>query len=166
MTDKTTNDQLTPEISEENTEKQIQIEDALCFNLYTASRLMTQAYVEHLKPLNLTYPQFLVMNLLWSKNKVTVKSIGDRLYLDSGTLTPLINRLVDLGYVKKEKSSHDEREVLIALSIKGKNLQKKMADVPMAMFCKLDVSMERFVEIRTGVVEILNNLKIKKKKKQ
>lgn len=165
MVDRTTNDQLAIEVPVENAEIKIQIEDALCFNLYTASRLMTQAYVEYLKPMNLTYPQFLVMNLLWSKSKVTVKSIGERLYLDSGTLTPLINRLVNLGYVKKEKSSQDEREVLITLSIKGKNLEKKMADVPMAMFCKLDVTMEQFVEIRDGVVEILNNLKKQKPKK-
>lgn len=143
---------------------QVQIEDALCFNLYTASRLMTQAYSEHLKKINLTYPQFLVMNLLWLKNKVTLKYIGERMYLDSGTLTPMINRLVDLGFIKKEKSSRDEREIYIVLTSKGKNLKKKSADIPMTMFCKLDVSVERFVEIRDGVNEILGKLKIQVRK--
>lgn len=119
---------------------------------------MTQAYAEYLDKLHMTYPQFLVMNLLWAKDKVTLKSLGERLFLDSGTLTPMINRLISTGYVKKVKSSSDEREVLIHLTLKGKNLKTKSSDVPMAMFCKLDVSFERFVEIRSGVQEILNNL--------
>jgi MarR family transcriptional regulator, organic hydroperoxide resistance regulator len=142
----------------------MEIEDALCFNLYTASRLMTQAYAKQLDKLNLTYLQFLVMNLLWSKDKVTLKTLGERLYLDSGTLTPLINRMVTAGYLKKVRSAHDEREILISLTAKGKVLQKKSSDVPMAMFCKLDVSMERFIEIRNGVHEILNNLNAELKK--
>jgi len=165
MTNKTAIENLNlDQTSPVESEVQIQIEDALCFNLYTASRFMTQAYAEHLKPLNLTYPQFLVMNLLWSKSEVTLKSIGERMYLDSGTLTPLINRLVDLGHIKKEKSFEEEREIIIKLTAKGKNLKKKSADVPKAMFCKLDISMDRFIEIRNGVTEILNNLKKQKAK--
>ena len=166
MTDKTAHIDLlkNDDHSALEAEPQIKLEDALCFNLYTASRLMSQAYAEPLKALNLTYPQFLVMNLLWSKNKLTLKSIGQRLYLDSGTLTPLVNRLVDIGYVKKEKSPIDDREISVALTVKGKNLKKKSAEVPMVMFCKLDVSMERFIEIRNGVNEILNNLKKQKMK--
>lgn len=166
MTDKSSQNELLKgdESSLPVVESEIRLEDALCFNLYTASRLMTQAYAEHLKEVDLTYPQFLVMNLLWAKNKLTLKSIGERLYLDSGTLTPLMNRLVDLGYVKKEKSADDDREILVNLTVKGRNLKKKCAAVPMLMFCKLDVSMERFVEIRNGVNEILNNLKKQKAK--
>lgn len=154
---------------ETQTKSQIQIEDALCFNLYTASRLMTQVYAEYLDQLNLTYLQFLVMNLLWTKDKVTLKSLGDRLYLDSGTLTPLINRLSETGYLKKEKSKKDEREVFIGLTAKGRNLQKKSSHIPKDMFCKLDVTFERFEEIRNGVQEILKNLnhqKLKQKQKK
>ena len=135
-----------------------QIEDALCFNLYSASRLMTQTYADYLDSLNITYPQFLVMNLLCSKNKVTLKSLGERLYLDSGTLTPLTNRLVIMGYVKKEKSQHDEREINIFLTAKGKNLKNKSAEFHTAMFCKLNVSLDRFEEIKIGVQQILCNL--------
>lgn len=137
-----------------------QIEDALCFNLYSASRLMTQTYADYLDSLNITYPQFLVMNLLCSKNKVTLKSLGERLYLDSGTLTPLTNRLVIMGYVKKEKSQHDEREINIFLTAKGKNLKNKSAEFHAAMFCKLNVSVDRFEEIKTGVQQILCNLNL------
>ncbi len=149
-----------------NSENAFQIEDALCFNLYTASRLMSRAYAEHLDSMNITYPQFLVIHLLDSKDKVILKSLGERLYLDSGTLTPLINRLVKMGYVKKEKSLHDEREINIFLTLKGKNLKRKSAEFHMAMFCKLNVSSERFAEIKTGVQQILSNLNhhIKNKK--
>ncbi len=141
--------------------KQIQIEDALCFNLYTASRMMTQVYSPYLYSIGLTYPQFLVMNLLWSKDGVTVKTLGERLYLDSGTLTPLLKRLISQELIVKKRSTEDERAVLISLTKKGKDLQKKTKDIPMEMFCQLNVSMERFVEIRDGVKEILHNLAAK-----
>lgn len=138
--------------------ERIQIEQALCFNLYTASRLMGQAYATPLKKLNLTYLQFLVMNLLWSQDNVSIKQLGERLLLDSGTLTPLVNRLVAQKLITKKKSTKDGRETYIALTKKGKELESKSSDVPLEMFCKLNVSMERFVEIRDGVREILKNL--------
>ncbi len=142
----------------QETESTGKIEDALCFSLYTASRLMTQSYSEHLDQLKITYTQFLVMNLLWEKDNVTLKRLGERLYLDSGTLTPLVNRLISLGYIKKTKSNFDERELVVALTPKGKLLKNKSADIPRAMFCKLEVSVERFLEIRTGVQQILHTL--------
>lgn len=136
----------------------IQIEQALCFNLYTASRLMGQAYVEPLKKLNLTYLQFLVMNLLWEQDNVSLKTLGERLHLDSGTLTPLINRMAEQKLLNKKKSTNDGREIFIKLTKKGKDLETKAKNVGLEMFCKLDVSMERFVEIREGVRQILKNL--------
>jgi DNA-binding MarR family transcriptional regulator len=146
---------------------EVKIEDALCFNLYSASRAMTQVYRPYLKKLNLTYPQFLVMLLLWQgKDEVsTVKDLGKRLYLDSGTLTPMLKRLEALEFIKRTRSINDEREVIIQLSRKGKNLEKKCEDIPMEMFCNLNLSMERFVDIRDGVAEVLNNLNTKLDKK-
>lgn len=138
----------------------IKIEDALCFNLYSASRAMTQAYRPHLKKIGLTYPQFLVMFILWEnpKQSVTVKSIGQRLYLDSGTLSPLLKRLQLNGLINRERSTTDERETNIILTTKGINLKNRTSEIPMAMFCKLQVEMDRFSEILDGVKEILNNL--------
>lgn len=136
----------------------IQIEQALCFNLYAASRLMGQAYVGPLKKVNLTYLQFLVMTLLWAKDNVSLKQLGERLYLDSGTLTPLINRLVEQKLISKNKSATDGREIFIKLTKKGIALETKAKDVGLEMFCKLNVSMEKFVEIRDGVRQILKNL--------
>lgn len=136
----------------------VQIEQALCFNLYAASRLMGQAYVKPLKAINLTYLQFLVMNLLWNEDHVTLKKLGERLYLDSGTLTPLINRLVKQKLIAKKKSKRDGREIFIVLTKQGHELEKKAAHVPMQMFCKLSVSVDKFEVIRDGVREILKNL--------
>lgn len=136
----------------------VQIEQALCFNLYTASRLMGQAYAKSLKSLNLTYLQFLVMNLLWNADNMTLKQLGERLYLDSGTLTPLINRLVKQKLITKKKSKEDGRETFILLTKLGRDLEKKAAQVPMEMFCKLNVTFEKFEQVRDGVREILKNL--------
>lgn len=136
----------------------IQIEQALCFNLYTASRLMGQAYFGPLKKLNLTYLQFLVMTLLWEKDNVTLKQLGERLHLDSGTLTPLINRLIEQKLISKKKSASDGREIFVKLTKKGQDLELKAKSVGIEMFCKLNVSMDRFVEIREGVRQILKNL--------
>ncbi|OUR99773.1 hypothetical protein A9Q84_01735 [Halobacteriovorax marinus] len=144
--------------------KKVSIEDALCFNLYTASRLMTQVYRPYLKKIGLTYPQFLVMTLLWkakgkdSDKGTTVKELGTRLYLDSGTLTPLLKRLEAMELLTRKRSTHDEREVLITLSRKGINLEKKSESIPMEMFCNLNLTMDSFIEIRDGVKEVLANL--------
>ncbi len=139
-------------------EIEIEIEDALCFNLYSASRAMTQVYRPYLKQLGLTYPQFLVLTLLWSKDTVTVKELGQRLYLDSGTLTPMLKRLESMELLTRNRSKDDEREVFIKLTSKGKRFKNKTSDIPSEMFCNLDLTMERFIEVRDGVREVLINL--------
>jgi DNA-binding MarR family transcriptional regulator len=136
----------------------VRLEEALCFNLYIASRLMTQAYRPYLSSLDLTYPQFLVMNLLWREEGLLVSSISDSLYLDTGTVTPLLKRLTQLGLITKERSVSDERQVHIHLTKKGRELELKAAHIPMEMFCKLKVSKDRFVQVRDGVREISKNL--------
>ena len=136
-----------------------QIEKALCFNLYSASRLMTQVYRPYLQKVGLTYPQFLVITVLWSKDEYRIKELGNRLYLDSGTLTPLLKRLEKMNLVTRDRSSSDEREVFVSLTRKGKSLEKKCQEIPFEMFCNLKVSEERFHEILSGVTEVLGNLK-------
>ena len=138
----------------------IKIENALCFNLYSASRAMTQAYRPYLKGLGLTYPQFLVMFILWEnpKTSTTVKSLGERLYLDSGTLSPMLKRLESQDLITRERSKSDERETNIILTKNGRKLKTKTKDIPMEMFCKLQMNMERFGEILEGVKEVLGNL--------
>lgn len=135
------------------------LDDALCFALYSAHRLMSQAYRPFLAKLGLTYPQFLVMICLWHKDHQNLKDIGENLLLDSGTLTPLLKRLIDSGLIIKERSPEDERKIIISLTREGKKLQEKTGEIPMGMFCKLKLSEKKFVNLRTEVKALIKNLK-------
>lgn len=103
------------------------------FPFYVISRLISQAYREPLESLGLTYPQYLVMLCLWEEDGLMVSQIGERLSLDSGTLTPLLKRLEAMNYVKRERSEEDERKVQIQLTYPGKSLQSKSAQVSAAI---------------------------------
>jgi DNA-binding MarR family transcriptional regulator len=102
----------------------------LCFALYSASLAMTKVYKPLLEPLGLTYPQYLVMLVLWESDGPTVSQLGQRLTLDSGTLTPLLKRLESLGYVQRQRDADDERRVLVRLTPEGRALRSRAAGVP------------------------------------
>ena len=104
--------------------------DQLCFALYSASRAMSKVYRPLLEPLRLTYPQYLVMLVLWEGDGLKVSEIGERLYLDSATLTPVLKRLQSAGLVTRTRSSTDERRVLIALTSAGRALKARAARLP------------------------------------
>ncbi|WP_192347060.1 MarR family winged helix-turn-helix transcriptional regulator [Algoriphagus sp. Y33] len=108
-------------------------------NLYSSSRLLIQLIQLSLKELNLTYPQFLVLFVLWEEDGLKVNEIGKRLYLDSGTLTPLLKKLEAMNYVKRQRGEADERTVHVELTYPGKSLQSKVKDV-------LDSLNDKFVE--------------------
>lgn len=112
------------------------LDEQLCFAVYSASRALTRAYGPLLEPLGLTYPQYLTMLVLWEKDGMTVKEIGERLALDSGTLTPLLKRLEQQGYVERKRSTEDERVVHVALTQTGKHLRLKAKKVPLALACR------------------------------
>ena len=108
----------------------LRLADQLCFSLYAASRAMTATYGPLLAPLGLTYPQYLVMLVLWETDGVAVKSIGEALALDSGTLTPLLKRLESQGLVRRERSTTDERVVAVFLTADGKKLKVRARAIP------------------------------------
>ena len=108
----------------------LRLADQLCFSLYAASRAMTATYGPLLAPLGLTYPQYLVMLVLWETDGVAVKSIGEALALDSGTLTPLLKRLESQGLVRRERSTTDERVVVVFLTADGKKLKVRARAIP------------------------------------
>jgi MarR family transcriptional regulator, organic hydroperoxide resistance regulator len=135
------------------------LDDALCFALYSAHRLMNQAYRPFLNELGLTYPQFLVMICLWHKDHQNLKDIGENLLLDSGTLTPLLKRLIDGGFIVKERSLDDERKIIISLTKDGKKLQEKTGNIPVGMFCKLKLTEKKFINLRNEVKTLIKNLK-------
>jgi DNA-binding MarR family transcriptional regulator len=116
---------------------QLELDNQLCFALYNASRAVTRAYGPVLTELNLTYPQYLAMLVLWeSSAPVTVGDLGGRLNLDSGTLTPLLKRLEALGYVSRDRDPADERRVLVSLTSVGSDLRTRAADVPAKVFAR------------------------------
>lgn len=106
------------------------LDEQLCFALYSASRAVTAAYRPLLEELELTYPQYLVLMVLWEEEPCTVGHLGDRLHLDSGTLSPLLKRLESAGLVRRQRSATDERRVEISLTDRGRALEERAACIP------------------------------------
>jgi DNA-binding MarR family transcriptional regulator len=111
-------------------EDALKLENQLCFPLYAAARKVTGAYTHFLKPLGITYTQYIVLMVLWEKDDITVSELGKKLYLDSGTLTPLLKKMEKEGFLTRKRSAEDERRVEIKLTRKGRDLKKKAIDVP------------------------------------
>ena len=110
--------------------EELRLDNQLCFRLYTASRLITQAYTPMLSELGLTYPQYLVMLVLWEKDCQAVNDIAKRLYLETNTVTPLLKRMEDEGLVERLRDASDGRKVLVRLTAAGKDLEAAAASVP------------------------------------
>src|ERR1700724_1667052 len=108
----------------------LRLDNQICFAVYSAARAFNRVYKPLLDRLGLTYPQYLVMLVLWERDGVPVKEIGERLFLDSGTLTPLLKRLEQAGHIKRTRSTEDERQVLIGLTAPGQTLKDKARAVP------------------------------------
>jgi len=115
----------------------LRLDQQLCFPLYAASNLMTRLYRPLLDELGLTYPQYLAMLVLWEASPCTVSALGERLLLDSGTLTPLLKRLETAGLVRRTRDAADERRVLVSLTADGQALQSRAASVPHSLTCRV-----------------------------
>jgi DNA-binding MarR family transcriptional regulator len=113
----------------------LQLDQQLCFALYAANLAMGKVYRKLLAALGLTYPQYLVMLVLWERDRLTVSEIGERLYLDSATLTPLLKRLESAGLLQRARSDEDERQVVVSLTAEGRALKKRAGAVPGALLC-------------------------------
>jgi MarR family transcriptional regulator, organic hydroperoxide resistance regulator len=136
----------------------LKLDAQLCFLLYATTRAVTQAYVPLLEPLGLTYPQYLVMLVLWEEDGLTLGRIGERLQLDSGTLTPLLKRMEAAGLVSRERSREDERAVTISLTAAGRKLRAKAAGVPLEIFCQTGLSGASADRLATDLRRILESL--------
>jgi DNA-binding MarR family transcriptional regulator len=130
----------------------IALSNLFCFALYSASLEMTKLYRGLLKDLGLTYPQYLVMVVLWEQNGLAVNALGDLLHLDSGTLTPLLKRLEKVGLIKRERNPEDERQVLITLTRAGNHLRVKALKIPEAVSCALGISETQADALQKGIV--------------
>jgi DNA-binding MarR family transcriptional regulator len=125
----------------------LHLDHQLCFALYSASRAVIRAYTPLLQPLGLTYPQYLVLLVLWERDGLAVVQLGERLALDSGTLTPLLKRLEQQGLVERRRGESDERVVRIYLTPAGRALRAKARRIPMELACRAgyDVDSDRSV---------------------
>ena len=132
-------------------------ENQLCFPLYAAARHVVNLYVPWLKPLGLTYTQYIVLLVLWEKDGLTVGRICDRLMLDSGTLTPLLKKLQSAGYVEKRRNENDEREVVITLTESGRELQSRAAYIPASVGGCLNLNSGKASELYGLLYELLEN---------
>ncbi|SDG19729.1 MarR family winged helix-turn-helix transcriptional regulator [Epilithonimonas hungarica] len=139
-------------------EDSLKLEQQLCFPLYAVSRQITQVYKPLLDDLDITYPQYLALMVLWESGKQTVNQIGEKLLLDSGTLTPLLKRLEQKELVRRKRSAIDERIVEIALTSSGIKLKKKAACIPVKMFEQLGISMKEAEALKNISHKILNQI--------
>ena len=135
----------------------------LCFPLYAAARNVTGLYTPWLKPLGLTYTQYIVLLVLWEKDGVSVTEIGEKLMLDNGTLSPLLKKLEQAGYVKRQRSHEDERVVVITLTEAGRTLQEQAKDVPLKVAGCIDLPPEKAQMLYALLYELLDNQKNKMK---
>ena len=140
-------------------DKWLLLDNQLCFRLYSASKAVTQAYTPLLEKLNLTYPQYLSMLVLWETPSISVKDLGERLNLDSGTLSPLLKKLEVKNFVVRKRLESDERVVMVSLTTKGLDLKKKAVEVPTQMLCKMDLKLKEVQELQKKLDELLSNLK-------
>ncbi|QDG77143.1 MarR family winged helix-turn-helix transcriptional regulator [Labrenzia sp. PHM005] len=131
----------------------------LCFALYSANHAMHSVYKALLKEVGLTYPQFLAMTVLWDKNNVPVGAITQKLQLDTNTLTPLLKRLEAMGLLTRTRSTKDERQVILKLTRKGRNLQKKTEHFGNCVFTSTGMSLEEVVDLQNKIMKLRDNLR-------
>ncbi|MFD1816596.1 DNA-binding transcriptional regulator, MarR family [Pseudarcicella hirudinis] len=130
----------------------------LCFPMYALSRQVTALYRPLLEPLGLTYPQYLILMLMWEHKKLTVKEIGKELWLDSGTLTPLLKRMEEKGLVERIRDKSDERVVNIHLTESGMLFRNECLDIPSKIQCQLNLNPDQAVALRSQLYELLEVL--------
>lgn len=133
----------------------LKLENQLCFPLYSAAKEITRRYRPFLDPLGLTYTQYICMMVLWEHESVTVGRIGELLYLDSGTLTPMLKKMEAAGLITRKRSSEDERVVTVNLTQKGRDLKEKAADIPMKMAGCVQLNMDEALELKRLLGKIM-----------
>jgi len=136
----------------------LRLDQQLCFPLYAASRLLTRLYQPLLEPLGITYPQYIVLMILWEESPCPVSRIGERAFLASNTLTPLLKRLEQLGFVQRQRTVEDERVVMISLSEEGRALKEECGCIPMQLFEKIGYTAEDALALKAQLDALLQHL--------
>ncbi len=136
----------------------LRLDNQICFAVYSTAHAFNRVYKPLLDRLGLTYPQYLVMLVLWERDGVPVKDIGERLFLDSGTLTPLLKRLEAAGLIKRTRSTEDERQVLIALTSQGQALHDKARAVPQSILAASACTIAELSAMKNEIVALRDRL--------
>ena len=137
----------------------LKLERQLCFPLYACARETIKQYKPYLDELDLTYTQYIAMMVLWEEKELTVKELGDRLWLDSGTLTPVLKKLESKGYLSRRRSDSDERSVVLALTEAGQALREQAADVPGEVGCCVHLTPEEAGQLYALLYKVLDGLR-------
>jgi len=136
----------------------LQVDQHLCFALYSANLAMHKVYRQLLAELEITYPQYLVMLVLWNQDDVTVSEIGEQLFLDSATLTPLLKRLEAAGLLRRQRSRRDERQVVVTLTDEGRALRKRAQSIPEAVRCATACDDDTLIALKNQLDDLRTNL--------
>ena len=145
--------------------EQLKLENQLCFPVYAASRLITREYQPYLDELGITYPQYLVLMVLWENDGLTVNEISQKLILNTNTITPLLKRMESLEIITRKRSDADERKVIVALTEKGKKMQVKAAEIPEKLASSLlsaSIKVEDLIDLKEKLHQIIDFLSEKK----
>jgi len=141
--------------------EELKLENQLCFPVYAASRLITREYQPFLDELEITYPQYLVLMVLWEYEHLTVNDIAKKLILNTNTITPLLKRMEQQGLINRKRSEEDERKVFVQLSEKGKNLQEKAVKIPQELSKRLldsELNIEELIQLKQSLGSIISFL--------
>ena len=149
-----------------NYQEAMRLDRQLCFPLYAAARNVTGLYTPWLKPLGLTYTQYIVFLVLWEKDGVSVTEIGEKLMLDNGTLSPLLKKMEQAGYVERRRSREDDRVVEITLTEAGRALQEKAKDIPANVAGCIDLPPEKARALYALLYELIGNQRKKDRTKE
>ena len=134
------------------------LKNQLCFPLYSASKEVVRRYTPLLKPFNLTYTQYITMMALWENKSLDVKTLGELLFLDSGTLTPLLKKLEEKGLVLRQKANKDGRQLIVSLTQKGRDLKREIQVVPHQIGSCVDLSPEEGAELKRLLLKVLSHV--------
>ena len=134
----------------------LKLDNQLCFALYACTREITKMYQPYLDKLGLTYTQYITMLVLWENPKISFKDLSSKLFLDSGTLTPLLKKLENMGLLDRKRDPSDERSVIISLTTKGEEMKKAALHIPENILCSTGLSAEEAIALREQIKGILN----------
>ena len=135
----------------------LKISNQICFPLYACSKEIVKRYKPYLDPIDLTYTQYITMLVVWEEKEITVKALGEVLFLDSGTLTPVLKKLEQKGYVKRSRSKDDERNLIITLTPEGEALKKQACSIPAKMGGCVNLSVEEAEQLYKLLYKILGS---------